>query len=157
MNLVLVRWQATLTCCFNESKLLRGSFGTLCLKKPYKFLINHNNNKRYTFLQATRVRPQPQSCLHFQDFQGSEFLNRCLVVWPNKKNLSVFQWFFNIRHWHTDTAQKMKFSFKDLFSKCGQIRRKLRIWLHLLKKTLMENFIFLCSVITVSQGSKQFS
>ena len=40
----------------------------------------------------------------------------------------------------------MKFSIKDLFSKCDEIRRKLRIWLHLLKKSLMENFIFLCSV-----------
>ena len=40
------------------------------------------------------------------------------------------------------TAQKMKFSIKDFLSKCDQIRRKLRIWLHLLKKSLMENFIF---------------
>ena len=40
------------------------------------------------------------------------------------------------------TAQKMKFSVKDFFSKCDQIRRKLRIWSHLLKKSLMENFIF---------------
>ena len=39
----------------------------------------------------------------------------------------------------------MKFSIKDFFSKCDQIRRKLRIWSHLLKKYLMENFIFLCS------------
>ena len=30
-------------------------------------------------------------------------------------------------------AQKMKFSIKDFFSKCDQIRRKLRIWSHLLK------------------------
>ena len=29
------------------------------------------------------------------------------------------------------TAQKMKFSIKDFFSKCGQIRRKLQIWSHL--------------------------
>ena len=36
----------------------------------------------------------------------------------------------------------MKFSIKDFFSKCDQIRRKLRIWSHLLKKLLMENFIF---------------
>ena len=43
------------------------------------------------------------------------------------------------------TAQKMKFSIKDFFSKCDQIRRKLRIWSHLLKKSLMENFIF-CAV-----------
>ena len=39
------------------------------------------------------------------------------------------------------TAQKMKFSVKDFFSKCDQIRRKLRIWSHLLKKSLLENFI----------------
>ena len=40
------------------------------------------------------------------------------------------------------TAQKMKFSIKDFFSKCNQIRSFLRIWSHLLKKPLMENFIF---------------
>ena len=40
------------------------------------------------------------------------------------------------------TAQKMKFSIRDFFSKCVQIRKKLRIWSHLLKKSLMENFIF---------------
>ena len=43
------------------------------------------------------------------------------------------------------TAQKIKFSIKDYFSKCDQIRRKLRIWSHLLKKSLMKNFIF-CAV-----------
>ena len=38
-----------------------------------------------------------------------------------------------------------KFSIKDFSSKDYQIRRKLRIWSHLLKKSLMENFIF-CAV-----------
>ena len=37
------------------------------------------------------------------------------------------------------TAQKMKFFVKDFFSKCDQMRRKLQIWSHLLKKSLMEN------------------
>ena len=36
----------------------------------------------------------------------------------------------------------MKFSIKGFFSKCDQIRSYLRIWSHLLKKSLMENFIF---------------
>ena len=36
----------------------------------------------------------------------------------------------------------MKFSIKNFFSKWEQIRRKLRIWSHLLKKSLMKNFIF---------------
>ena len=39
----------------------------------------------------------------------------------------------------------MKFSIKDFFSKCDQICRKLRIWSDLLRKSLMENFIF-CAV-----------
>ena len=46
----------------------------------------------------------------------------------------------------TITTQKMKFSIKDFFSKCDQIRCKLRIWSHLLKKSLMENLIF-CAVL----------
>ena len=41
------------------------------------------------------------------------------------------------------TAQKMKFPIKNFFSKCDQIRSKLRIWSHLMKKSLMGNFIFL--------------
>ena len=40
------------------------------------------------------------------------------------------------------TTQKMKFSIKDFYSKCDQIRRNLWIGSHLLKKSLMENFIF---------------
>ena len=40
------------------------------------------------------------------------------------------------------TAQKMKFSTKNFFSKCDQIRSYLWIWPHLLNKSLMENFIF---------------
>ena len=39
----------------------------------------------------------------------------------------------------------MKFPIKDFFSNCDQIRSFLRIWSHLLKKSLMENFIF-CAV-----------
>ena len=40
----------------------------------------------------------------------------------------------------------LKFSIKDFFSKCDQIRSFLRIWSYLLKKSLIENFIF-CAVI----------
>ena len=46
------------------------------------------------------------------------------------------------------TAQKMKFSIKDFFSKCDQIRRELQIWSHLLKKSLMENFISCAVLVT---------
>ena len=40
---------------------------------------------------------------------------------------------------------RMTFSIKNFFSKCDQIRRKLQIWSHLLKKSLMKNVIF-CAV-----------
>ena len=39
------------------------------------------------------------------------------------------------------TAQTMKLFIKDFLSKCDQIRSLLRIWSHLPKKSLMENFV----------------
>ena len=38
----------------------------------------------------------------------------------------------------------MKFFTKDFVSKCDKKCRKLQRWSHLLKKFLMENFIFSC-------------
>ena len=50
----------------------------------------------------------------------------------------------------------MKVSNKDFFSKCDQIRSFLRIWSHLLKKYLMENFIFvLCYIYQYLRGFVQ--
>ena len=45
----------------------------------------------------------------------------------------------------TTNTQRIKFSIKYFFNKCDQIRSFLQIWSHLLKKSLMENFIF-CAV-----------
>ena len=45
----------------------------------------------------------------------------------------------------TITAQKMKFSIKDFFSKCEKIHNFMRIWSHLLKKILNGKLHFLCS------------
>ena len=50
--------------------------------------------------------------------------------------------------WSHPLYKKMRFPIKDFFSKCDQIRSFLRIWSHLLKKSLMENFIF-CAVFIV--------
>ena len=47
-----------------------------------------------------------------------------------------------------------KFSMKNFFSKCDQIRRKLRIWSHLLKNVLMESFIICAIIVDVWQSSK---
>ena len=43
-------------------------------------------------------------------------------------------------------TQIIKFSIKDFFSKCDQIPSFLRILSHLLKKSIMENFVF-CAVL----------
>ena len=60
--------------------------------------------------------------------------------------------FFNVKLHATQprstiytTAQKMKFTIKDFFNNCDQIRSFLRIWSCLLNKFLMENFNF-CAV-----------
>ena len=49
------------------------------------------------------------------------------------------------------TAQKMKFSIKDFFSKCEQIRSFLRNNSHLLKKSLLANFIFCAVLVTFNK------
>ena len=56
------------------------------------------------------------------------------------KNCPIFS-FASSKSSQFYTAHKMKLSIKDFFSKCF-----LRIWTHLLKKSLTENFI-LCAVL----------
>ena len=49
-------------------------------------------------------------------------------------------------------SQKMKFSIKGLFNKGNQIRSFLRIWSHLLKKSLMTNFTFCVYLSFLNSG-----
>ena len=50
----------------------------------------------------------------------------------------------------------MKFPIKYYFSKCDQICSYLQIWSQLLKKSFMENFIFLCSVPCLDRAYRSF-
>ena len=50
-----------------------------------------------------------------------------------RKQISLLQEIFS------STALKMIFYIKDFFTKFDQTSRKLRIWSHLLKKSVMEN------------------
>ena len=54
--------------------------------------------------------------------------------------VQISQWMDSIT-----IAQTIKFFITNFFSKCNQIPKKLRIWSHLLKKSVMENLIF-CTV-----------
>ena len=64
-----------------------------------------------------------------------------IIIFVIKKNIVLFLILIA-----AFTAQKIKFSIKSFFSKCDQILSKLPIWSHLLTKSLMKNFIILCSV-----------
>ena len=63
-------------------------------------------------------------------------------VYMKEKRKKMWRLFKLYNKYH---CTKIKFSIKDFFSKCDQIPSFLRIWLHLPKKSLMENFIF-CAV-----------
>ena len=52
--------------------------------------------------------------------------------------------------------QKMKFSFKEFFDKCHQKPSFQRIWSHLMKKSLMENFIFPAVIVTLEDINETF-
>ena len=74
---------------------------------------------------------------------------QCFYLDLNKKmaNISGFSWVILV-FWSCNVLllltlhKKMKFSIKDFFGKYDQIRRKMRVWSHLLQKRLMENFVF---------------
>ena len=98
-------------------------------------------------------------CVHFSELLLLKCNENALKnITQNKIKSHFFSW--KVLFLFCYTAQKMKFSIKDLFGKCGQSRSFLRIWSHLLKKCLMENFIFLCSTMFVKKfhhGSWQWS
>ena len=68
-----------------------------------------------------------------------------LLIIVGKDSVWIFPVFF-IKLESALSTQRMKFSIKYFFSECDQIRRKLQISSHWLKKLLMENFI-LCAVL----------
>ena len=53
--------------------------------------------------------------------------------------------------------KKIKFSIKDFFSKCDQICNFLRIWSHLLRKSLMDNLIFCVMIFNKNDTTYGFA
>ena len=90
------------------------------------YLLITDMSARYRLVQTYRL-------------QNHSYIFGCISYWRTAGN--DYQIITKL------AAQKMKFSIKDFFSKCDQTRSFLRIWSHLLKKSLMENFIF-CAVTT---------
>ena len=75
-------------------------------------------------------------CIKYAGFWACNFTRKGILL----RNFLQFATF-------STALTKMKFSIKDFSGKYDQIRRKLRLWSHLLEKSLMENFIF-CVVYT---------
>ena len=104
-------------------------------------------------------------CVYFLQFDFVIFnpLSANPTKWSNtlkqfvgNRRLIIWVCYTILKGWYIKglmvSSQKMKFSIKDFFSKCDQIHGKLRIWLHLLNKSLMENFIF-CAVLVPKELS----
>ena len=89
-------------------------------ERAISFELLWERGSSVTLFFSTRlglVGPSPQRCLHYQDSQGSKLLNRCLVVWPNKKQiLSFFQWFFSISSGHRIPLVKDQSNFYEFRS-----------------------------------------
>ena len=60
--------------------------GTIALLHPFFKLIILVHNFMLitlTFFKQLGSSISPQTCLYFQDFRGSKFLNDCFEVWPS--------------------------------------------------------------------------
>ena len=84
--------------------------------------------------------------LFFHHAPIPDYSDTLLIIYGKNSNSPIIPPPPNYSIFESRLHKKMKFSIKGFFSKCDQIRRKLRIWSHLLKKSLMENFIFRAEV-----------
>ena len=121
------------TLCFSSYKKLQ-------IKS--KTVMSWSSRKKEHFLYRL---------LCLKDFLLTFVLFQCIVYWIHCQNIPTFTYQKKLLHTLfclflkslktfsvsliPNTAQKMKFSIMDFFSKCDQIRRKLRIWSHLQKKS----------------------
>ena len=132
----------TLGTLINKKVCLKWYVELERLKWNYFTTINKCSLKRRTFEMLGLFLLKIFSSIFQKSFKYCLYLEN----WDSEEgSQQLFQQYHNWRQNSMYTAQKMKFSIKDFFSKCDKIRIFLRIWSHVLKKSLMENFIFLCS------------
>ena len=113
-------------------------FGKLIFLTPWyaNALVYVLGGKMAKFWVSTK---QP---LGKRDFIWSWYTRLCTECRNIHPLVRLFQyWMLLTRLPVYSTTQKMKFSNKDFFSKCKQVRMQLWIWSHLLNKSSVENFI----------------
>ena len=124
-------WHFSNTISYFSVKFL--CFSAVFMKRFYVFLSKQEHFWNvHTFLKIGKLKKILQA-------DPNKILSGFFIIYLSfpSSDFDVLSFF---------TAQKMKFSIKDFFSKFDQIRSFLQIWSHLLKKSLMKNFIFLSSV-----------
>ena len=84
-----------------DSYLLTSSVKLKFLVKTTPFLTPKTFDIHFFLYKQLHWGPSPQNYLYFQNFHGSGLLKGCLVLWPDKQILSLFQWFSSIRHRYT--------------------------------------------------------
>ena len=104
----------------------------------------YNGKSNYSCFVSVKSNPKrkfEKKKLISMNFSPS-FSTKHLIFNIKTKSFKIIQNLVVTTFHATGTAQKIKFSIKDFFSKCDRIRSFLRIWSHLMKKSFMENFIF---------------
>ena len=139
----------------NEMKMVMFQFGMLQTSFELEILAEHT--QKPNFWKKTKYKRHSTLKFFFLLKNVSVFLTRKTYFWFGKYTLVV--WPYNWCHqWshviilsmcaisNSCTAQKMKFSIKDFFGKCDQIRSFLQVCSHLLKKSLMWKSFFVLSL-----------
>ena len=93
-----------------------------------QWILNGSSVQLLLTRKKDSVRATPRSCKWHKVFKNGPSKNCRRQPLRNLKG--------------TEDPLRIHSSIKDFFSKCDWICRKLQIWSHLLKKSLMENFIF---------------
>ena len=122
----------------------------LTVQLQFSTITFYINKLAMTFFRTSDVK----EIIFYQQnvFSGSKYLSRVEILSHSVGKFRMINAFLlqPIRVFennHTHTAQKIRFSIKDYFSKCDQIRSFMWICSHLQKKSLTGNFIF-CAVPT---------
>ena len=97
---------------------------------PCNYALRYNNSLEHICIYRIKVK----ICSILFGLEGTEKYWHEHTLYKKRKKLKKIK--------------KIKFSTKDFFRKCDQIRSFLGIWSHLLKKSLIENLIF-CAVISL--------
>ena len=118
----------------------------LCTKSCTSLLFWKSNHSRDSKSFKNSEISMTQSIKKALSFSAIHEKDEHLLNPRKWSSFWLYVFIMKLYAWSVFTALRMKFFIKDFFSKCDQIRIFLLIWSHLLKKSLVENFIF-CVVV----------